>query len=205
MILSIGKLSKKLSVTTRTIWNWIYAKKIRYHQEGAGKRTYFYWKEVVEDLKLSEADEKKRITICYCRVSTNGQNEDLNKQKELCSLYCASKGYNFIIIEDIGSGINYNNKGLNKLIGYILEGSVDRIVLSYKDRLVRFGFELLEKICREKNVIIEIINQSETLTYEQELVNDILSIITVFSARLYGKRSHKNKKIIEETKSLFSQ
>lgn len=85
----------------------------------------------------------------------------------------------------------------------ICNGRVNRIVINYKDRLVRFGFELIEHICEIYDVDIIILNQTDEISFEEELVDDVLSIITVYSSKLYGKRSHKNKKIIETNKQLF--
>lgn len=108
-----------------------------------------------------------------------------------------AKGYQFEIITDIGSGINYNKKGLNQLIDMITNSEVEKIVILYKDRLVRFGFELIENLCNKYDTTIEIIDNTEK-TEEQELVEDMIQIISVFSARLQGNRANKAKKMIKE-------
>ena len=108
-----------------------------------------------------------------------------------------AKGYQFEIISDIGSGINYNKKGLNQLIDMITNSEIERIVILYKDRLLRFGFELIENLCEKYGVEIEIIDTTEK-TEEQELVEDMIQIVTVFSCRLQGKRANKAKKMIME-------
>lgn len=105
-----------------------------------------------------------------------------------------AKGYSFEIIKDIGSGINYNKKGLNKLIEMITNNEIGKIVILYKDRLLRFGFELIENICNRYNYSIEIIDNTPK-TEEQELVEDLVQIITVFSCKLQGKRANKAKKL----------
>ncbi|SHK48985.1 Resolvase, N terminal domain, partial [Alkalithermobacter thermoalcaliphilus JW-YL-7 = DSM 7308] len=97
-----------------------------------------------------------------------------------------AKGYQFKIISDIGSGINYNKKGLNQLIDMITNREVDKIVILYKDRLIRFGFEIIENLCKKYGTTIEIIDNTEK-TEEQELVEDLIQIITVFSCKLQGK------------------
>ena len=99
----------------------------------------------------------------------------------------------------------YNKKGLNELIELISERKTDKIVVNYKDRLIRYGYEMLEKMCEINGVQIEIINHTEDKTYEEELVEDVLSIITVFSSRLYGSRSRKARKIQKENKRLFQE
>ena len=108
-----------------------------------------------------------------------------------------AKGYQFEIISDIGSGINYNKKGLNQLIDMITNSEVDKIVVLYKDRLIRFGYELIENLCDKYGTTIEIIDNTEK-TEEQELVEDLIQIVTVFSCRLQGKRANKAKKMIKE-------
>ena len=108
-----------------------------------------------------------------------------------------AKGYQFKIISDIGSGINYNKKGLNQLIDMITNSEVDKIVILYKDRLIRFGYELIENLCEKYGTTIEVIDNTEK-TEEQELVEDLIQIVTVFSCRLQGKRANKAKKIIKE-------
>ncbi len=112
-------------------------------------------------------------------------------------MYCASQGWTFDIIADLGSGMNYRKRGLKRLLDGIVEGEVGRLVLTHKDRLLRFGAELIFGLCQAKQIEVVIINQGEDTTFEEELANDVLEIITVFSARLYGSRSHRNQKLID--------
>ncbi|HHD2593796.1 TPA: IS607 family transposase, partial [Clostridium perfringens] len=121
----------------------------------------------------------------------------LERQIENVKTYMYAKGYQFEIISDIGSGINYNKKGLNQLIDMITNLEVDKIVVLYKDRLIRFGYELIENICEKYGTTIEIIDNTEK-TEEQELVEDLIQIVTVFSCKLQGKRANKAKKMIKE-------
>lgn len=145
--------------------------------------------------------QTNRKVIGYCRVSTRKQKDDLSRQIELVKTYMTARGYQFEMISDIGSGINYNNKGLNKLIKEVVNNNVEKIVILYKDRLVRFGFELIETVCKEFDVDIEIIDSTQK-TDEQELVEDMIQIVTVFSCRLQGKRANKAKKILKEMESI---
>ena len=108
-----------------------------------------------------------------------------------------AKGYQFEIITDIGSGINYNKKGLNQLIDMVTNSEVEKIVVLYKDRLIRFGYELIGNLCNKFGTTIEIIDNTEK-TEQQELVEDLVQIVTVFSCRLQGKRANKAKKMIKE-------
>jgi len=130
-------------------------------------------------------------------VSSHDQKEDLVRQRQVLELYCARQGWEFELIDDLGSGMNYQNKGLSRLLGAIIDGEVGRLVLVHKDRILRFGAELVFAICQARPVEVVIINQGEDSTFEEELANDVLEIITVFSARLYGSRSHKNRKLID--------
>lgn len=112
--------------------------------------------------------------------------------------YCENQGWKYEVITDIGSGINYNKRGLTKLVRLLLSGEVRRLVITNKDRLLRFGAELIFSLCEQLNVEVDIINHDATATPEQELVQNVLEVITVFSAWLYGLRSHQNKSLIEE-------
>lgn len=150
-----------------------------------------------------DVKSENRIVIGYCRVSSQGQSGDLNTQIEAMKLYCISRGYQFKIISDIGSGINYNKSGLLELVRYILNGEVSKIIITDKDRLLRLGFDLLKNICDMRNVEIEVINQTENQDADKELIEDLLLILTVFSAKMNGKKSHRNKKLIENFKKEF--
>lgn len=122
----------------------------------------------------------------------------------MLSAYCISRGWNHEIVQDLGSGMNYHKKGLRRLLDLILDRKIKRLVLTHKDRLLRFGAELVFALCEARQVEIVIINQGEDVSFEEELAKDVLEIITLFSARLYGSRSHKNKKLIEAAKVLVS-
>ncbi|EJB35706.1 inosine-5'-monophosphate dehydrogenase [Helicobacter pylori NQ4044] len=109
------------------------------------------------------------------------------------------------MIQDLGSGMNYYKKGLTKLLNLILDNQVKRLVLTHKDRLLRFGAELVFSICEAKEVEVVIINKGdENVRFEEELAKDVLEIITVFSARLYGSRSKKNKKLLDEMQEVIT-
>ena len=115
----------------------------------------------------------------------------------MLEMFCSSHGWKFEIISDLGSGMNYHKRGLKKLLNKIMDGGVGRLVLTHKDRLLRFGAELVFAICEMKGIEVVLINQSDEPSFEEELAADVLEIITVFSARLYGSRSRKNKKLME--------
>ena len=135
--------------------------------------------------------------IGYCRASINKQKDDLERQIDNMKLYLTSQGNPFEIISDIGSGINYKKKGLKELIKQISQNKVEKVVVLYKDRLLHFGFELVEYVASLYNCEIEIVDNTEK-SEQQELVEDLFQIITVFSCKLQGKRANKTIKMVKE-------
>jgi predicted site-specific integrase-resolvase len=194
-MISIKEAAKLTGVTAKTLRFWELEGKLHPKRTNGGHRRYD-----VSELIGSKSD--KLTTIAYGRVSSHDQKEDLKRQELVLESYCASKGFEFELISDLGSGLNYKKKGLVRLIKLICSGQVNRLVITHKDRLLRFGSELIFMLCEIFSVEICIINRSEDSTFEEDLANDVLEIITVFSARLYGSRSHKNKKIIEQLKQV---
>ena len=110
------------------------------------------------------------------------QKEDLKRQVAMLELYCAANGWQYQIIEDLGSGMNYQKKGLKNLIRAICHQEVGRLVITHKDRLLRFGSELIFSICSHVGCEVVVINAAEDTSYEEDLTRDVLEIITVFSA-----------------------
>lgn len=195
--ISIGDAAKELGVSTKTLRRWADSGKIKSERSPTGQRRFF-----LADIKritprdLKQLDE--RITINYARVSSHDQKADLVRQAQVLEAFSSANGWQFETIQDLGSGLNYQKKGLNRLLKRIMQGDVSRLVLTHKDRLLRFGAELVFAMCEEFETEVVIINKTnEEITFEQELVQDMIELITVFSARLYGARSKKNKKIIE--------
>ncbi len=195
-LMSIGKFAKSVGVTTTTLR--------RMHESGelipthitkGGTRYYS-----TEQLKqFRPITEKKKIVIGYCRVSTPAQKDDLKTQISSVKMYMYAKGYQFEIITDIGSGINYKKKGLQALIQKINHQEISKVVILYKDRLIRFGYEMIEYFCEINDVEIEVIDHTEQ-SKEQELAEDLIQIVTVFANRLYGQRSKKTKQLMDEVK-----
>ena len=194
---SIHVFSKLLGVTPQTLRNWDKLGKLKPHHTASNGHRY-YSQEQLDD--FTNTRKEKRITIGYCRVSSHKQKDDLDRQCENMRTYLLAQGKPFRIIQDIGSGINYRNKGLVELIELINDNRVDKVVILYKDRLLRFGAELVEEFASLHNCEIEIIDHAEK-TEQQELVEDLIQIITVFSCKLQGKRAHKAKKLIQELAS----
>ena len=199
-LLSIKEASKILGVSESTLRRWEREKKLIPDERTKGNQRRYKLSSLRPNMKLF--NQKDRKNIAYARVSSNGQKEDLNRQKQVLELYCASNGWDFELISDLGSGINYNKKGLQHLIDLIIKDKVERLIITHKDRLLRFGAELIFSICEAKNVEVVIINKGEDISFEENLAKDVLEIITVFSARLYGSRSRKNQKLIEKLKEV---
>ena len=193
----IGKAAELLGVSIQTLR--------RLEKQGTllpdrkSKETRYYRLDKLFGLQNSSSD----LTIAYARVSSHDQKEDLKRQSSLLASFCISRGWNYEAIEDLGSGINYSKKGLKRLLELILEKKIGRLVITHKDRLLRFGAELIFSLCQAREIEVVIVNKDEQASFEEELAEDVLEIITVFSARLYGACSHKNKKLIEAAKVLI--
>lgn len=193
-MIKIGKAADLLGVSIQTLHKWEETGELLPDRKSkAGTRYY----DADRLLNLSDYDAP---TIGYARVSNHDQKEDLVRQVELLEAFCAAKGWRYEIISDLGSGMNYHKKGLKQLLEMILKKQIRRVILTHKDRLLRFGAELVFGLCEIQGIEIVIINKGEQPSFEEELAEDVLEIITVFSARLYGSRSHKSKKMIESLK-----
>ena len=205
-LVNISEAARILGVTTTTLRNWDKKGLLKPDEITKGKARRYR----IESLRninrniIFTKDDLK--TIAYARVSSHDQKEDLTRQVQVLELYCSKHGYKYEVIQDLGSGMNYYKKGLTKLIDLILDNQVQRLVLTHRDRLLRFGAELIFSICEAKNVEVIIINQGdEAPSFEEELAKDVLEIITVFSAKLYGSRSKKNKKLINDLEKVVER
>lgn len=195
VLMSIGKFAKELGVTpehVRTMHRTGEVIPARISEKG----TRYYSEEQLRGLKNNQTSQRDEKVVAYCRVSTKSQKDDLEKQVENVKSYMCAKGYSFEVITDVGSGINYKNKGLQELISLIDSNQITKVVILYKDKLVCFGFELIQLLCDLHNVKIEIIDNSEH-SKEEELTDDLIQIVTMFANELYGSRSKKAKALIE--------
>ena len=194
---SIGEFAKLIGKNPQTLREWDKKGVFKPHHVAPTGYRYYSQEQLNHFLGIKGIETKIKKVIGYCRVSSPKQKDDLERQIDHVKTYMIAKGYSFDIITDIGSGINYNKKGLNQLIDMITNSEVEKIVILYKDRLLRFGFEIIENLCNKYGTIIEIIDNTEK-TEEQELVEDLIQIVTVFSCRLQGRRANKAKKMIKE-------
>ena len=202
-LVSIGEASKALGVSITTLRRWEAEGKLVAEHTAGGHRRYDLAK--LRPEWFHGMDTVNRRTIAYARVSSHDQKDDLERQKQVLELYCARQGWTFEVIADLGSGMNYHKKGLKRLLDAMVEGRIGRLVITHKDRLLRFGAELVFAICEAKNVEVVILNQGEDTTFEEDLAKDVLEIITVFSARLYGSRSRKNQKLLDGVKKAVEE
>jgi predicted site-specific integrase-resolvase len=197
--ISIQQAAIFLGVSTQTLRRWEKAKKIKpSHRTQGGQRRYDITK--LHQQRTVENKAQQFPSIAYARVYSHDQKDDLQRQIHMLEMYCSAQGWIFEIIKDLGSGMNYHKRGLKELLDRIMNGQIGRLVLTHKDRLLRFGAELVFSLCAAKQVEVVIVNQGDEPSFEEELAKDILEIITVFSARLYGSRSHKNKQLIKNLK-----
>ena len=196
----IGEAAKLLGVSVQALRNWEMEGKIMpSHRTPGGQRMY--------DLaELLGVNDLSAPTIAYARVSSSDQKEDLERQHAVLEAFCNKNGWRTEIIRDLGSGMNYNKKGLLRLLELIVHGQVSRLVLTHKDRLLRFGGEIIFRICELKGIEVVIINKGEAVpSFEEELTRDVMEIMTVFCAKLYGRRSQKSKKLAEEIKNIVNE
>lgn len=190
--LSTGKASKVLGVHPNTLRIWYKENKIQGYTSDSG-RFFFDINSIKNKVntKKEELDDNRK-KICYCRVSSRQQKNDLEKQVQ----YLESIYPEHDIIKDIGSGLNFKRPGLQKVVEQVLRGSVSELVVAHRDRLCRFGFELMQFIVESSGAKLVVLDETR-LSPERELQQDLLNILHVFSCRMYGLR--KYKKTLRET------
>lgn len=196
-MIRLNEMAKRLNVSVKTLQRW--------DREGilVAKRTPTDRRYYTEDQYLEyigSSTKSKRKTIAYARVSSANQKDDLQNQIRFIRSYVNAKGEILDdVIEDIGSGLNYNRKRWNDLLlNQIPKGEVEKIYITYKDRFVRFGFDWFERFCNHYNCEIVVINNPDT-SPQKELIDDLISIIHVFSCRIYGLRKYKKDISLDES------
>lgn len=177
---------------TNTLQKWDRVGVLKAHRSLTNRRYYTH----DQYLQVIGQKAKQKFTVVYCRVSSAGQKKDLCSQRAAVEAFCIASGKSINEkLEDIGSGLNYKRKQFVSLLERVERGEISEIIVAHKDRLVRFGFEWFEKFCHDHGVTVTVMN-AESLSPEEEMTKDLLSIIHCFSSRLYGLRKYK-KKIIE--------
>ena len=208
MKVSIKTAAQELGVAEETLRRWEQAGKIRSERTAGGHRRYElaslkqYAKKAQE---VGQPQDATRVTLGYARVSSQDQLADLHRQVGVLEVYCATKGWQVEILQDRGSGLNYRKRGLRQLISRICSAEVERLVLTHQDRLLRFGAELVFALCEHFGTEVVVINAALERSFEEDLVQDVLEIITVFSARLYGSRSQKNQQVMQQLQEVADE
>ena len=195
MKVGIGRAAAELGVSRDTLRRWESAGKIEVERSPSGHRRY----DLAQLRGLVPANSaSSRVTIAYARVSNQNQKKELKQQVGILESFCTEQSWTFEVIQDVGSGMNYRKSGLRTLIQRICQGDVGRLVMTHRDRLVRLGIELIFSLCEHFGTEIVVINASSLADFEDEIAEDVMEIITIFSARLYGSRNSKNKDIIQQ-------
>lgn len=207
-LVSIGKAAKLKGVSVTTLRRWEQKGRLIPERTPSGHRRY----NLNHLLGIPEPENEPpqpfmagRYTIGYARVSGHRQKGDLEVQKQVLEAVCIQGGWQFEIIEDVGSGLNYSKRGLKRLIKLICDRRIERLVLTHRDRLLRFGSELIFDLCDQFGTEVLIINKDEEITPEEDLVQSVLEIMTVFTARLYGSRKNKNKQMLTELRAVIEE
>ena len=194
---TMKEASKLLGVHIRTIQKWDKQGKIRCVRTIGGKRRV----PESEIKRILEIHEEKKI-IGYARVSSYTQRDDLETQIELIENYAKEEGWKIDILKDIGSGLKEDRRNFKKLLKMVMDREVSKVIVAYPDRLTRFGFKILEEFFKSYGTEIIVINK-EDKSPQEELVEDLITIISHFAGKLYGMRSHKYKKVVEGAKQLI--
>ncbi|MHA1238805.1 MAG: IS607 family transposase [Candidatus Odinarchaeia archaeon] len=190
-----GEAAKRLGVSKMTVLRWIKASKLKAYRIG---KEYRVPESEVRRILESKLPDK---VVIYARVSSRDQKEGLERQVEYLKNYCSSRGYQVAkIITDISSGLNESRNGLKQLFKLVEGGEVTKVIVTYRDKLTRFGFKYLRQYFNSHGVEIEVIFDDEEKP-EKELVEDLLAIVTSFAGKLYGMRSHKKKHLVEAVKN----
>jgi putative resolvase len=182
------KVLETLEIHYQTLNNMVKRGDIEIKKTGTSKMLY----NLDKYLRENGLEGGEKVNVCYCRVSSNKQKGDLRRQVELMK----RKFPNYLIIKDIGSGLNFDRPGLKELITMVVEKKVNEVVVTYKDRLARIGYELIEWLIKDKsNGKVRVLNKKkEEETPEEELAMDVLTIMNVYVAKINGRRSAKNRK-----------
>jgi predicted site-specific integrase-resolvase len=201
--ISIGKASKLSGLCQTTLRRLSDEKKIRCYRTPSGQRRFdkLCLEEMFNPLRNEELRKNKRINYIYTRVSSKKQMDDLTRQIEFIRSKLPEHG-SFITLSDIGSGINFRRKGLQTILDGCLQNTIGQVIVAHRDRLSRFGFELIRSIILKAGGSIKVIDDQEHKSTEQELAEDLLSIVHIYSCRQTGKRSYRKSKTDENAKDI---
>jgi len=188
----INEFAAILNVSVKTLQRWDNEGILKAFRTPTDRR-YYTHKQYLEYSGDSLSGKIKGKTVIYTRVSSRNQKDDLKNQVEFLKQYVNAKGIIVdLVLEDIGSGLNYNRKKWNELLIMCQKGEIKQIFIAHKDRFIRFGYNWFEQSLKSQGVEIIVVN-NEKLSPKQELVQDLISITHVFSCRIYGLRKYKKK------------
>lgn len=189
----LNEFAKLINVSVRTLQRWDNDGTLSAFRSPTNRRYYTHSQYLAYIGNSSKQEENKRKVVIYTRVSNRGQKDDLVNQVEFLKQYANSKGIIVdLVLEDIGSGLNYNRKKWNELLTMCRNGEVGQILVAHKDRFIRFGYSWFDEFLKSCGVELIVVN-NEKLSPEQELVQDLISITHVFSCRIYGLRKYRKK------------
>jgi len=201
-LIAIKEAANLLGVDQKTLRRWESNGKISSQKTIGGHRRYLL--SDIESMQGIDIEEQTDDIAIYCRVSSHEQKQkgDLDRQQSRLVKYCAEKDYKVkYIYDEVGSGMSDNRRKLLKLMNIAADGKISRLVIEHKDRLVRFNFILLKKYFESFGVEVEVVENTLPKSYESELVEDMLSLMSSFSARIYGKRSAENRKKLKQSRT----
>jgi len=198
------EVCQRLGVSYSTLSRWVREGRIKAVRTAGGKFRVpeSEVRRIAEGLPIS----KEIRAVIYVRVSSSDQKSELERQIQYLTEYCVAKGYRVVgVLSDVASGLKTDRKGLMKLFNYVVNRQVDVVVVMYRDRLTRFGFEYLEFFFKQYGVRIEVVFGEEPKDVYQELVEELIEIVTFFSGKLYGMRSHREKRLVNGFKKLLEE
>jgi len=194
-----------VGISYNTLKQWVREGRVKVYRTATGRWRIPY-SEIERILGLRQGRAEEIRATIYARVSSSDQKSDLDRQIQYLTQYCASKGYRVVdVLSDVASGLKTDRRGLLKLFNQVVNRQVDVVVVTYRDRLTRFGFEYLEYFFKQYGVSIEVVFGEEPRDTYQELVEDLIEIVTSFAGKLYGLRSCKKKKLVEGFKELLEE
>ena len=198
------EVCQRLGISYSTLSRWVREGRIRAVRTAGGKFRIpeSEVRRIAEGLPVS----REVRAIIYARVSSSNQRSDLERQVQYLTEYCTSKGYKVVdILSDVASGLKTDRRGLLRLFNYVVNRQVDVVVVTYRDRLTRFGFEYLEYFFKQYGVRVEVVFGEEPKDVHQELVEDLVEIVTSFAGKIYGMRSYRKKKLVERFRKLLEE
>lgn len=195
--MSPKEFANRIGVSVKTLQRWDVSGKLIAHRTPTNRR--FYTEDQYKKVMNIGEDDNTRKNVIYARVSSAGQKDDLKNQVEFLKTYCNANGVIINdVITDIGSGLNYNRKKWNTLLDEVISGKINKIYIAFPDRFIRFGFDWFKQFCEKFDTKIIVVN-NDKYSPEQELTEDLINIIDVFSRRSYGIR--KYRKGLEDDKN----